>query len=141
MADDLYLIRNNNQTWAKIDQVVAVTLGGGGDLSIYSPEFRDIFQSTFSSDNTDVGASSTTTPSLISMAQNTLDSYGLNANSSAVAVTSLSNSDEVAHTGLRQSVLTVTFWQFDLGSGETPRYLYAEYQEGDIIADNPPQTP
>lgn len=50
-------------------------------------------------------------------------------------------SDEVAHTPLRQTLLNRSFWIFDRGANATPRYLPAEYQEGDIIATSPPNTP
>lgn len=49
-------------------------------------------------------------------------------------------SDEIAHVPLRQSVLNRTFWKFDRGSSVSPRYLYAEYVQGDQIFDNPPET-
>ena len=49
-------------------------------------------------------------------------------------------SDEIAHVPLRQSVLNRTFWKFDRGSSVSPRYLYAEYMQGDQIFDNPPET-
>ena len=49
-------------------------------------------------------------------------------------------SDEIAHVPLRQSVLNRTFWKFDRGSSVSPRYLYAEYLQGDQIFDNPPET-
>ena len=50
-------------------------------------------------------------------------------------------SDEKNHYPLRQTLLNRTFWLFDRGASATPRYLPAEYQEGDIIATSPPQTP
>jgi hypothetical protein len=49
-------------------------------------------------------------------------------------------SDDVSHNALRQTALKRTFWRFDYGSGELPRYGYAEVLAGDIIADNPPNT-
>jgi hypothetical protein len=57
----------------------------------------------------------------------------------ASAVTA-SITDEKAHVPLRQSVLNRTFWKFDRGSSVSPRYLYAEYVQGDQIFDNPPET-
>ena len=50
-------------------------------------------------------------------------------------------SDEVNHQPLRQTLLQKTFWLFDMGSSAQPRYLPAEYLEGDIIATSPPQIP
>jgi hypothetical protein len=50
-------------------------------------------------------------------------------------------SDEVSHFPLRQTLLNKTFWLFDMGASAQPRYLPAEYQEGDIISTSPPQIP
>jgi hypothetical protein len=50
-------------------------------------------------------------------------------------------SDEINHFPLRQTLLNKTFWLFDRGASATPRYLPAEYQEGDIIATSPPNIP
>lgn len=50
-------------------------------------------------------------------------------------------SDEVGHVSLRQTFLNKSFWIFDRGASATPRYLPAEYQEGDIIATSPPNIP
>lgn len=50
-------------------------------------------------------------------------------------------SDEVGHLPLRQTLLNKTFWLFDMGASAQPRYLPAEYQEGDIISTSPPQVP
>lgn len=54
---------------------------------------------------------------------------------------SISISDEINHFPLRQTLLQKTFWLFDMGASAQPRYLPAEYQEGDIIATSPPQVP
>ena len=54
---------------------------------------------------------------------------------------SVSISDEINHSSLRQTLLNRTFWIFDRGASATPRYLPAEYQEGDIIATSPPNIP
>ncbi len=50
-------------------------------------------------------------------------------------------SDEINHQPLRQTLLNKTFWLFDMGASTQPRYLPAEYQEGDIISTSPPQVP
>lgn len=47
-------------------------------------------------------------------------------------------SDDVGHYPLRQTLVNRTFWIFDRGASAAPRYLYAEYQAGDVIADNAP---
>lgn len=49
-------------------------------------------------------------------------------------------SDEVNHVPLRQTWLNKTHWRFDRGGSAEPRYLYATWADGDIIADNPPGT-
>jgi hypothetical protein len=46
--------------------------------------------------------------------------------------------DNIAHEPLRQSLLFRTHWKFDRGASTAPRYLYATWERGDIIADNPP---
>lgn len=53
---------------------------------------------------------------------------------------SASNSDEIGHHPLRQTFINRSFWVFDLGSSHQPRYLYAEYQPGDVIANNAPSS-
>lgn len=52
----------------------------------------------------------------------------------------MSVSDEINHFPLRQTLLNKTFWIFDRGASVDPRYLYAEYIQGDQILDNPPET-
>ena len=49
-------------------------------------------------------------------------------------------SDEINHFPLRQTFLKKSFWKFDRGGSVSPRYLYAEYMQGDQILDNPPET-
>lgn len=60
---------------------------------------------------------------------------------STVTGLNTSVSDEVSHQPLRQTLLNKTFWLFDMGASAQPRYLPAEYQEGDIISTSPPQVP
>jgi hypothetical protein len=49
-------------------------------------------------------------------------------------------SDEINHYPLRQTFLARTHWKFDMGSSVAPRYLFAEWQTGDALAPNPPNT-
>lgn len=58
----------------------------------------------------------------------------------AASALTVSVSDEKAHAQLRQTLLRRTHWKFDRGSTATPRYLYATWADGDIIANNPPET-
>lgn len=51
-----------------------------------------------------------------------------------------SNSDEIGHHPLRQTFVNRSFWVFDHGASTQPRYLYAEYQPGDVIANNAPSS-
>ena len=53
---------------------------------------------------------------------------------------SASNSDEIGHHPLRQTFVNRSFWVFDHGASTQPRYLYAEYQPGDVIANNAPSS-
>lgn len=46
--------------------------------------------------------------------------------------------DNISHHPLRQSLLFRTHWQFDRGASSAPRYLFATWERGDVIADNPP---
>lgn len=47
-------------------------------------------------------------------------------------------SDDVAHAALRQTFLARTHWKFTISSSPTP--LYATWADGDMIANNPPDT-
>lgn len=47
-------------------------------------------------------------------------------------------SDEVGHNPLRQTFLPRTHWKFTMSTGPSP--LYATWADGDIIANNPPNT-
>jgi hypothetical protein len=58
----------------------------------------------------------------------------------SVAGFDVSITDEMAHAPLRQTFLKKSFWKFDRGGSIAPRYLYAEYMQGDQILDNPPET-
>ena len=51
-----------------------------------------------------------------------------------------SDSDEIGHHPLRQTFVNRSFWVFDHGASTQPRYLYAEYQPGDVIANNAPSS-
>jgi hypothetical protein len=134
-ATDLYLIRKNQQ-WAKYSAVEALTVDV---LAVMSSEFRD----TFSSAATIAPSSSAgVNPSSISgpFAATSIDFDATVTDVKSATITSSASSDEVAHEDLRQTSLSRTFWKFDIGAAATPRYLYAWVLEGDIIANNPPET-
>lgn len=65
---------------------------------------------------------------------------GYQQNTASLTPTIIVASDEANHTPLRQSLLKRTHWRFDKGATIAPRYLYAQWQEGDIISDTPPDT-
>lgn len=136
-ATDLYLIRKNQQ-WVKYAAVEALTVDV---LSVQSSEFRDTFSSNVSITPVGSGAGFAISPSSISspyaVPSATLD---ITAPDVALTLGTPLPSDEVAHTALRQSPLSRSFWKFDIGATATPRYLYAWVLEGDIVSNNPPET-
>jgi len=120
-------------------------------MRVWSSEFRDIFSNTtnvFPDVTVASTGTSNTFPAAVAALPGTLvgkivSSAGFGGVQWGLAggnVTS-SISDEVAHVSLRQTLLNRTFWIFDRGASATPRYLPAEYQEGDIIATSPPNIP
>lgn len=128
---------------------IAATLGGsvvalGSDITagtaflitsemrVWSAEYRDIFTSTSAAE-----ASSLDWSNVYAANGTTLDVAvgGANQTSGTAYL-----SDEVRHVALRQTLLSKTHWRFDRGATASPRYLYATWQDGDIIADNAPET-
>jgi len=112
----------------------------GNQMRVWTSEYRDIFSSSItgavnaSSGTLGGDGFSVSSPGVLASVADTFTAGSV----STVTPTVDSNSDEVAHSPLRQTLVNRTFWVFDRGSGETPRYLYAEYQTGDVIADNAP---
>ena len=229
-ATTLYLIRNNNLTWAKIDDVLDVFLSGtktayasatgnagtgvvtitgatladgmqvtftsltggsgvavgipyfainssgstcklalteGGSavalgtnitaasvivtaqqMRVWSAEFRDVFTGSSTLQYAAAGATTGLVPVSTGIVFDgtltvTPPTGGVTPTGMSIAPSTApfgSTSDEVAHKPLRQTFLNRSFWLFDRGVSATPRYLPAEYMEGDIIATNPPQT-
>lgn len=118
------------------------------EIRVWSSEFRDIF--TYSSEtNITVGGSSAgqLTSGGVSILPEgvvaTVPTGGASINLplfSTVTGLTTNVSDEVAHAPLRQTFLPRTHWKFDMGASVEPRYLYAEWQTGDAVAPNPPNT-
>jgi hypothetical protein len=128
-------------------------------MRAWSSEFRDIFTAStpIQTDLSEIissgnwySADSVTSP--VAALPTTLKNYDGSVNGSGVSITAIpwnltaeaftaSVSDEINHFPLRQTLLQKTFWLFDMGATAQPRYLPAEYQEGDIIATSPPQVP
>jgi hypothetical protein len=137
-----------------------ITAGSGivsqPELSVWSSEYRDIFGNTtdlFASVGVDspsgipyVGenafnAAAAVIPSTFiggGTASNLTPNGGLAVNGTSDL--SVAISDEINHHPLRQNFLKKSFWKFDRGASSIPRYLYAEYMQGDQILDNPPET-
>lgn len=113
-------------------------------MRVWSSEFRDIFQTSAT------GAVPTSATTLTFNGSTTLPGIGDPSVESVITgglfkgVQNKNNltlySDEAAHAPLRQTLLNRTFWIFDRGASVDPRYLYAEYIQGDQILDNPPET-
>jgi hypothetical protein len=132
-----------------IDFTTNITAGSvivsNDQMRVWSSEFRDIFQTsataaipssasggTYNGSTTIPGVGN---PSIESVVSGVLLQGVQNKNNLTLY------SDEAAHAPLRQTLLNRTFWLFDRGASATPRYLPAEYQEGDIIATSPPNIP
>jgi hypothetical protein len=128
-------------------------------MQVWSTEFRDIFGNTtnlFAGTGTTTAggvpyavqtafeAAAAVIPSEFdggAVTATTIGSYAGGLSVRGTTDLSTSISDEINHQPLRQTLLNRSFWIFDRGANATPRYLPAEYQEGDIIATSPPNTP
>jgi len=141
MATDIYLYRKDRR-WQKASKVLDVTLE---TEEVWSSEFRDIFSSSVNINGSypvGVGLASSSGsgsfPGIVDLSVNN-EQVSFTEHVTDSTLTVISQSDEVAHAALRQTLLTRTFWKFDRGAGAAPRYLYAEYMIGDQILDNPPE--
>jgi len=130
------------------------------EMKVWSSEYRDQFASTISTVNSQPGQesgvitfnSSMSAPGILLNGESrsgfALPKYPLAGCEIACQFDSFQlttptigdKSDELSHTALRQSLLKKTHWKFDRGASVAPRYLYAVCTDGDIIADNPPDT-
>jgi hypothetical protein len=149
MPSDLYLIRKNQQ-WVKYSAVHALSVTGAAttdEIEVWSSEFRDIFTPIGAA----VGQTSATgtIPTMTGLTVvgptvgTTTVASGVGTISNTTVLSSsiqATNSDEIAHEGLRQTKLPRTAWKFDFGAAVAPRYIYAFIELGDIIANNPPET-
>jgi hypothetical protein len=136
------------QGGSAIDFTTNITAGSvivsNDQMRVWSSEFRDIFQTSATS------AVPTSGTGLTFNGSTTLPGIGDPSVESVLVagafrgVQNKNNltlySDEAAHAPLRQTLLNRTFWIFDRGASVDPRYLYAEYMQGDQILDNPPET-
>jgi hypothetical protein len=111
-------------------------------MRVWSSEFRDIFQTSASGQAAGATGSSGNYSTVLPGIGN--PDFTLSFPSGTFNIQNNNNltlySDEAAHAPLRQTLLNRTFWIFDRGASVDPRYLYAEYMQGDQILDNPPET-
>ena len=137
-----------------------MTVLSDDEMKVWSSEYRDQFASTISTVNSQPGQesgvitfnSSMSAPGILLNGESrsgfALPKYPLAGCEIACQFDSFQlttptigdKSDELSHTALRQSLLKKTHWKFDRGASVAPRYLYAVCTDGDIIADNPPDT-
>jgi len=142
MASSLYLLRKNQQ-WTRYDDVLEVDIT---DLTVQSGDYRDTAGTPITVDAaTGPGLSPVLNPSGGYPVTNTGEPNGAVVTPATVTALEVQNAqvfqpDDVVHYPLRQSPLEKSHWRFDRGASFAPRYLYATWQEGDIISDNPPET-
>lgn len=120
------------------------------EIRVWSAEYRDIFAGLGEQGNTvyapsNIGAALGAPQGFgIYLDPNstieTLASGGLGATYAVTGDPKATVSDEVGHAPLRQTMLPRTHWKFDMGASVSPRYLYAEWQTGDAVTPNPPNT-
>ena len=138
-----------------------MTVISDDEMKVWSSEYRDQFASTISSVNSGPAQESGVVSFNSSMSAPAILEKGETRSGARPPLEALvcpdivacqydsyqqtsptigAKSDELAHVPLRQSLLKKTHWKFDRGASVAPRYLYAVWTDGDIIADNPPDT-
>jgi len=133
----------------------AVIIATADELNVWSSEFRDIFNQTGAGW---AGTGTYNAPSVVKASSPVAGQAGVVLTPGTLAVSAMGTtnletsvvigttsitaavSDEITHSPLRQTLLKRTHWKFDLGASATPRYLYATWADGDIVANNPPET-
>jgi hypothetical protein len=132
------------------------------ELSVWSSEFRDQFNSNMQGQFGGSAQSSTSNPfggngvvlaygGGSSARSEQGPSMGGSAPSSGLSTTITTSgftltptvntlSDEAAHIPLRQTLLKKTHWRFKQANNTTPVYLYAVWADGDQISNSPPET-
>ena len=108
------------------------------ELSVWSGEFRDIFSAAgVSYRDSDFNATvlvPTMTGALMGSITPSVNAYEGNV----IGPLTPTNSDEVGHVPLRQTLLSRTHWKITTSTGPSP--LYATWADGDIFSNNPPET-
>jgi len=131
------------------------------ELSVWSGEYRDIFTAStpVQTDISEIPTSGTGSiwasgqsiqspfaaiPTSLKNFQNSVNPPGASIVAATWTLTAdalVANiSDEINHFPLRQTFLKRSFWKFDRGASIAPRYLSAEYIQGDQILYTPPET-
>jgi len=116
------------------------------ELFVWSTEYRDIFNGSSNLYYSAAGVTSALLPiasDLIYSGAVTITPPTGGVTPSGISVIPVSTpysttSDEVFHNPLRQTDLARTHWKFTMSTGPSP--LYATWADGDIIANNPPNT-
>jgi hypothetical protein len=137
---DIYLIRKSLQ-WVKFSDATAVALTTAADeLKIWSGEFRDIFSATGTNyvDSSGVSLASIIVPTMTGALMGSITPSATAYGPSVVGPLTPTNSDEVGHVALRQTLLSRTHWKITTSTGPSP--LYATWADGDIFSNNPPET-
>lgn len=109
---------------------------------IWSPQYRDQFQTTIRvlapPANNASPSSEINVPATLTRLESTFSTISSPVSSTNTAEPTYAElSDEVAHEPLRQTLLCVSHWRFTLVAGG---FLYAVWQDGDIVSNNPPET-
>ncbi len=120
------------------------------ELFVWSSEYRDVFSGLGTQQGAVLPVSSNTAATM-----GAPQGYGIgldpdatltptNITTGSVTTTVVAGtakiflSDDIYHAALRQTDLPRTHWKFTMSEGPSP--LYATWADGDIIANNPPNT-
>ena len=115
------------------------------EIRVWSAEYRDIFipngSLLFGGSGSGAGVTFPTGSSFQAVNPVTVTA-AIGADKPSVdSDLSATTPDDVAHVPLRQTLLPRTFWKFYLTvAANSPTFLPAQVQDGDIIANNPPST-
>lgn len=118
------------------DITSGVLICSNNEIFVWSAAFRDIFSTNLTSPSVVWNG-----PAFATLLNSSQSTGGVSTPSELIITPTYGDkSDEVAHIQLRQSALRKSFWRFNLGADATPPYGYAEILDGDVIANNAPQS-
>lgn len=170
VANRTYFARDCSGATCKLEEYVGAgvfTLGTAltdgnvtiqsDEMKVWSSEFRDIFTNSselYAAVGSNAGGDFTTSnpvtvaAAILPVEPLTVDIVSYTDNAGVLTIKkdpipdgfTSTISDEINHYPLRQTFLARTHWKFDMGASVAPRYLYAEWQTGDAVAPNPPNT-